>query len=106
MTDAPTDPVYGLMAEFDNPTDLLHATERAYAAGYRKMDAYSPYPIEELADALDFTRRACRSSSWSVAISADCRGYVLQYWINGDQLSAERRRAPVQFVAGLHHRDL
>ena len=44
MTDAP---LYGMMAEFDNPTELVRRRRPAYAAGYRKMDAYSPFPIEE-----------------------------------------------------------
>ena len=43
---------YGLIAEFEDPTALVAATHRAYQAGYRRMDAYSPFPIEELADAL------------------------------------------------------
>ena len=38
--------VYGIVAEFDNPTDVVHAAEAAYKAGYRKMDGYSPYPFE------------------------------------------------------------
>jgi len=45
---------YGLMAEFESAETLLAATRQAYAAGYRAMDAYSPYPVEELADALGF----------------------------------------------------
>ena len=45
---------YGLMAEFESAETLLAATRRAYAAGYRAMDAYSPYPVEDLADALGF----------------------------------------------------
>ena len=44
--------IYGLMAEFEDPTSLVTATERAHHEGYRHMDAYSPYPIEELHDAL------------------------------------------------------
>jgi hypothetical protein len=40
------------MAEFENPEDLVRATEHAYEAGYRRMDAYSPFPVEGLADAL------------------------------------------------------
>jgi Protein of unknown function (DUF3341) len=39
-------PVYGLMAEFDNPTDLVNAALAARHEGYRKMDGYSPYAIE------------------------------------------------------------
>ena len=44
--------VYGLMAEFDDPTTLVAATDRAHHQGYRRMDAYSPFPIEELHDAI------------------------------------------------------
>ena len=40
------------MAEFDDPTSLVTATERAHGEGYRRMDAYSPFPIEELHHAL------------------------------------------------------
>lgn len=43
---------HGLMAAFEDHQQLLEAARRAYAAGYRKMDAYSPYPIEGLAQAL------------------------------------------------------
>ncbi|HKY05988.1 MAG TPA: DUF3341 domain-containing protein [Blastocatellia bacterium] len=44
--------LYGIMAEFDNPTDVVVAARRAYEEGYRRMDAYSPYPIEELTEAI------------------------------------------------------
>ena len=46
-------PIYGVMAEFDNPTALVNAARAAREKGYRKLDAYSPFPIEELTDALD-----------------------------------------------------
>src|SRR5437763_1861140 len=49
---APANRVYGLMAEFADADDLLAATRRAHAEGYRRMDAYSPFPIEGLAEAL------------------------------------------------------
>lgn len=44
--------LFGLMAEFEEHDELLAATRRAYAEGYRRMDAYSPFPIEGLAEAL------------------------------------------------------
>ena len=47
-----TKPIYGLIAEFDNPTALVNAARAAREKGYRKLDAYSPFPIEELSDAL------------------------------------------------------
>ena len=45
-------PLYGLMAEFQSPTDLVNAARKAREAGYRKMDAYSPFPIEEISEVL------------------------------------------------------
>lgn len=46
-------PLYGLMAEFDTPTELVEAARRTRDAGFRKFDAYAPYPIHELDDAMD-----------------------------------------------------
>lgn len=46
--------LYGVMAEFAEPEQLLHAARTAYQAGYRKMDAYSPYAIEGVAEAIGF----------------------------------------------------
>jgi hypothetical protein len=46
--------VYGLLAEFDKPEDVVAATRAAYAHGYRYMEAYSPFPVEGLAEALGF----------------------------------------------------
>lgn len=47
-------PIYGLVAEFDGPAELLAAVHHAREAGYVRMDAYSPYPVEGLSDALGF----------------------------------------------------
>lgn len=43
---------HGLMAEFKEHDQLLNAVRRAYASGYRRMDAFSPFPIEEMSEAL------------------------------------------------------
>ncbi len=45
-------PLYGLMAEFETSEQLLHAVGHAHQAGYRKMDAYSPFPVHGLREAL------------------------------------------------------
>ncbi|HEU5402586.1 MAG TPA: DUF3341 domain-containing protein [Terriglobales bacterium] len=82
MTEAPANPLYGMMAEFDNPTDLVKATERAYSAGYRKMDAYTPYPIEELSDALGFRKNRVPLVVLVGGILGGLSGYLLQYWIS------------------------
>lgn len=46
--------IYGLMAEFDTPEDVLAAAKRAQAQGYRRMDAYTPFPVEGLSEAIGF----------------------------------------------------
>ena len=48
--------LHGIMAEFANPEQLIAATRAAYNAGYRRMDAYTPYAVEGLAEALGFVR--------------------------------------------------
>lgn len=48
--------IHGLMAEYTTPEALLEAAKRAYADGYRKLDAYSPLPIDGLAEAIGFTK--------------------------------------------------
>jgi hypothetical protein len=45
---------YGLLAEFDTPTELVRAAEAAHHHGYRRMDCYTPYPVEEAAEAIGF----------------------------------------------------
>ena len=44
--------VFGVIAEYDNVTDVIAATQAAYDAGYRKMDVHSPFPIHGIDDAL------------------------------------------------------
>ncbi len=46
-------PIYGIMAEFETPGELVEAARRTREAGYRKFDAYSPYPLHELDEAMD-----------------------------------------------------
>ena len=50
--------MYGLMAEFDTPEQLMTAAESAYEAGFRNMDAYTPFPVEGLSDAIGFRKTA------------------------------------------------
>ena len=44
--------LYGLLAEFDDPTALVAAIRIAREAGYRRMEAYTPFPVEEVVEAL------------------------------------------------------
>ena len=79
-TVAPT--IYGLMAEFETPTELVHACKAAYAEGYRDMDAYSPFPIEEASEAIGFHKSAVPLVALTGGVLGGLSGFALQYWIN------------------------
>jgi hypothetical protein len=49
-------PIYGVMAQFATAKDLIDATRKAHDAGYRVMDAYTPFPIEEVSETIGFHR--------------------------------------------------
>jgi hypothetical protein len=49
-------PIHGLLAEFTTPEAVLGAARRAFEQGYRRLDAYTPFPVEGLAEAIGFTR--------------------------------------------------
>jgi Protein of unknown function (DUF3341) len=83
MTHRATAPaIYGLLAEFDTASDLVHATRAAYAAGYRKMDAYSPFPIEEASEAVGFLKTRVPLVVLLGGLLGGLSGFFLQYWIN------------------------
>ena len=73
--------VYGLMAEFHEPTTLVAATRRAHEAGYRRMDAYSPFPIEELHEALGSHHTKLPLIVLIGGLFGCIGGYGLQYWV-------------------------
>ncbi len=75
-------PLYGLMAEFDNPTSLVEACKAAYAAGYRKMDAYSPFPLEEAAEAIGFHKNRVALLVLIGGIMGGLTGFLFQVWVN------------------------
>src|SRR5262249_49430887 len=72
---------YGLMAEFDNPTAIVAAARRAYAEGYRRMDAYTPFPVEGLDEALHFRHTQVPLIVLLGGLTGCLGGYFLQYWI-------------------------
>jgi hypothetical protein len=83
MSHATTTPaLYGLLAEFETPTDLVVASKAAYAAGYRKMDAYSPYPVEEASEAIGFHKTRIPLIVLLGGLLGGASAYALQYWIN------------------------
>jgi hypothetical protein len=74
-------PLYGLMAEFDNPTDLVEAARRTYDAGYRRINGYSPFPIEELSDAIGFHKTRLPLIVLIGGILGGLGGYFMMYYM-------------------------
>lgn len=75
-------PIYGLMAEFASPTELVLAARRAHEAGYRRMDGYSPFPVEELSDAIGFHKDNVSLVVLIGGLVGGLTGYLMQWWIS------------------------
>jgi len=71
---------YGLMAEFDSAQALMDAAVKVRAAGYTKTDAYSPFPIHGLSEALGFKERLVAPIVFVAGATGLLSGYGLQYW--------------------------
>jgi hypothetical protein len=82
---APKSSIYGLMAEFEDPNALVAATYRAHYEGYRRMDAYSPFPIEELHEALGAHHTRLPLIVLLGGVLGGAGGYLLQFWANALQ---------------------
>jgi Protein of unknown function (DUF3341) len=74
--------IFGLMAEFDDVNDAIRAARSSYTAGYRKMDAYAPFPVEELSEAIGFHRNGVALICLIGGLLGCTAAYTLQWWIN------------------------
>jgi hypothetical protein len=74
--------IYGIMAEFDSPTALVEAARLTHQAGYNKIDAYSPFPIEGLAEEIGFHRDLVPLVVLIGGIVGGLTGYLMQYWMS------------------------
>src|SRR3954462_8618489 len=73
--------LHGLMAEFDQPEPLLEAAHRARAEGYRNMDAYSPMPVEGLAEAVGFRSPWVQRLVFIAGLLGATGGFTLCWWM-------------------------
>jgi len=101
---APT--IFGLMAEFDSPEDILAAAESARRKGYRRMDAYTPFPMEELTDALGIRHSRLSLFVLCCGIAGGLIGFFMQYFtsvidypvnIGGKPLNSWPQFIPITF---------
>jgi|ERR1043166_2413125 hypothetical protein len=79
-TTAAKDPLYGLMAEFADSDTLVAAAQQAFAAGFRRMDAYTPFPVHGLAEAIGFHRTYVPLIVLIGGIIGCIGGFFLQYF--------------------------
>lgn len=77
------DQTYGIMAEFDDPEHFLAAIRRTRAAGYRKMDAYSPNPLDGLTEAMELPDSGVSLIVLIGGVSGAITGFFLQYYAAG-----------------------
>ena len=74
--------MYGIMAEFDSATALVEAARKTHQAGYNKIDAYSPFPIEGLAEEIGFHRDEVPLVVLIGGIVGGLSGYLMQCWMS------------------------
>lgn len=75
-----SEPLYGLLAEFHAPEAIVKAAEAVHAAGYREVDAYTPYPMEEVLDALHLHRTYVPQLALTGGLLGLAGGFGFEYW--------------------------
>jgi hypothetical protein len=75
-------PLYGLMAEYDTTEHLLEAARRAHEAGYTRLDAFTPFPVEGLAEAIGFERTRVPVITFIGGLIGCLGGFYLQVYPN------------------------
>ncbi len=80
---------YGVVAEFDNPDSLLSAAKSVHEAGYRDIDAYSPFPVHGLTDVIGFKDDKLGWVVFLHGVGGFLFGYFLEWWVSmGVQISS------------------
>ncbi len=74
--------LYGIMAEFDTPTQLVDAARVVRDAGYTKTDAFSPFPLHEIDEALGIKRSILPYLIFTGGITGLLSGFALEYYVH------------------------
>lgn len=97
---------FGIVAEFDDPRVLIEAARKTYAAGYRKLDAYTPFPVEGLDDAIGFQRTKLPLIVFLGGLGGGLAGFGMQWFssvlhyalnIGGRPLNSWQSFVPITF---------
>jgi hypothetical protein len=98
---------YMVLAEFENPAQLLYAAEKIKDAGYKKFDCHSPFPIHGMDDAMGLKRSPLGWIVGTVAFFALLGGFTLEWWtstieypivISGKPFFSYQAYGPVAFA--------
>jgi hypothetical protein len=98
--------VYGLLAEFSNPGELLHAAEATREQGYRHFDTHSPFPIHGMDRAMGLGNSKVGFFAFGGGVTGLATGYLLQWWtsavdypinISGKPFFAVEPSVPIMF---------
>jgi len=73
--------LFGVMGEFSTPEDLLAAAKKAREAGYKHVEAYTPFPVEGLSEAVGFRWTAVPLITLMGGVGGGLTGFGLQYWV-------------------------
>ena len=92
-------PLYGLMAEFENDGRPAERRPAQLREGYRQMDAFTPFPVEGLAEAIGFHKTRVPADLFDRRIDRMLRRVLSAMVAQRDRLSAEHRRQAVQQLA-------
>jgi Protein of unknown function (DUF3341) len=74
--------LYGVMGEFETAKHFLHAVAKVRDAGYRNMDAYAPFPLEGLSEAMGLRRSWVPLVTLMGGLGGGLTGFGFQYWVN------------------------
>ncbi len=77
---APED-LYGLVAEFESVEAILSAAKRAHDAGYRRIEAYTPFPVDGLTDALGKPPSRLQNFVLCCGLFGASTGFLMQYYL-------------------------
>ena len=107
-----TPSLHGVMAEFNDATELVHAAKAAFAEGYRQIDAYTAAPIHGLAEALGHDDRRVQKMTFTGGVLGFLGGFALCYWtsvidyplnIGGRPLNSWPAFIPATFEGAVFH---
>src|SRR5215470_16369566 len=74
--------IYGVVGEFETAEQLIHAAEKTRLAGYRRFEAYAPFPVEGLSEALGLKRNAVPLITLIGGLIGGVGGFFFQYWVS------------------------